>query len=75
MRSLSKIAAEIKTDWTNISTYAKPYLNAMHMLDSINDKYMLDPADEIVRRFLANARSWQGNKAREIKAELKKMLK
>ena len=46
----------------------------MRALDSISDKYYYDDAESVVRYFLANAGQWRGDKAREIKAELKAML-
>jgi hypothetical protein len=42
-------------------------------LETINDKYYLDPAREIVARFLCNAGQWRGPIAREIKTELKQL--
>lgn len=75
MRNLNTIARDISKDWTNISPYAKPYLEAMHSLWSIDDRYILDSADEIVRRFLANATGWRGENARTIKKELRSMLR
>ena len=74
-RTISKIAAEIKKDWVNVYFGAVPYLNAMHHLDSINDSYYLDSAKSIVAYFLSNATTWRGDKAREIKLELKKLIK
>ena len=47
----------------------------MSSLDSINDNYGLDSGKSIVAYFLGNATSWRGTKAKEIKAELNKMLK
>jgi hypothetical protein len=44
-------------------------------LDSINDSYYLDSAKSIVAYFLSNAATWRGDKAREIKLELKKIIK
>ena len=37
MRTLKQIASEINDDWTNINTYALPYLHAMYELESIDD--------------------------------------
>ena len=81
VRSLNTIAGEIYQNWntrnsgTVLSPYAKPYLEAMSSLDSINDNYGLDSGKSIVAYFLGNATSWRGTKAKEIKAELNKMLK
>jgi len=72
-RSLSTIAREIRADWTNMYFGAVPYVQAMGTLDSINSNYGYDSAQSIVLYFLANAQTWKGLKAREIKEELKKM--
>jgi hypothetical protein len=74
-RPLSEIAREIYKDWgSKVNFAAKPYLEAMLTLNSINDMYMFDSARSIVAYFLSNARSWKGPKAKEIKKELKDML-
>ena len=73
-RPLREIAAEVKEDWEKPYFGAIPYLAAMESLDSMNDRYGLDSADSIVRYFLSNARTWRGDTARRIKAELKAML-
>jgi len=74
VRPLHEIAREIRRDWKKPYFGAVPYLDAMSSLDSIKDMYMYDTADSIVRYFLANASTWRGEKAREIKKELKSML-
>lgn len=74
-RSLGIIAREIRADWKNVYFGAKPYLQAMADLDSIEDNYILDPGRSIVAYFLANASTWRGEVARRIKAELREMLK
>jgi hypothetical protein len=74
VRSLSTIAREVRAYWPNVNFAAKPYLDAMQSLDAITDRYYMDSADSVVRYFLSNATTWRGDKAREIKAELKAML-
>jgi hypothetical protein len=74
-RTLSVIASEVKRDWQNVNFAAKPYLDAMSSLNSINDSYGWDSAKSIVLYFLSNASSWKGEKAKAIKAELKAMCK
>ena len=72
---------EIRQNWkksisgTDLNYAAKPYLEAMESLDTINDRYIMDSGREIVARFLGNANSWRGTKAKEIKTELNAMLK
>lgn len=72
-RPLSVIANEIKKDWKNVYFGAIPYLIAMEYLNSINDNYGMDSAKNIVLYFLSNASTWRGEKAKAIKAELKKL--
>jgi hypothetical protein len=74
-RSLAVIAADIRKDWGSKVNYAaKPYLDAMCDLDSIDNNYLQDSGKSIVLYFLGNANSWRGGTARRIKAELKGML-
>jgi hypothetical protein len=75
IRSLNSIAAEIESDWVKVSFHARPYLEAMKSLDSIDDPYGLDSAESVVLYFLSNASHWQGATARRIKAELRRMTK
>lgn len=74
-RPLYEVAAEIRKDWTKVYFGAVPYLQAMATLNDINDNYMFDSGKSIVIYFLANAQTWKGDKAREIKKELNAMLK
>lgn len=73
-RYLYEIAEEIREEWPNVNYAARPYLDAMAALSGINDAYGCDDARGIVSYFLANARSWRGDAARRVKAELKGML-
>ena len=75
VRPLYEIASEIQKDWTKVNYAAVPYLDAMHSLDSINDKYMFDSAKSVVLYFLSNASQWRGETAKRVKAELKAMCK
>jgi len=74
-RSISQIAGEISRDWKNVNYAAKPYLQAMFSMDKITDTYGMDSGRGIVVRFLSNASQWRGETAKDIKTELKKMLK
>ena len=74
-RPLCEIARDIRKDWgSKVYFGAKPYLDAMACLNSINDNYGWDSADNIVRYFLANASTWRGETAKAIKKELKAMI-
>jgi hypothetical protein len=74
-RPLSVIASDIKASWPNVHYAAKPYLDAMAQLSSINDSFGQDDAKGIVLYFLSNARSWRGEDAKRIKVELKGLFK
>lgn len=73
-RTLRTIAREIRADWVKPNYAAVPYLNAMATMDGAKDAFGNDPGKEVVLYFLNNASSWRGEKARAIKAELKKMV-
>lgn len=73
-RSLNVIAKEIRSDWKSVNYGAKPYLDAMGCLTNVSDNFGMDTGKSIVLYFLSNASSWKGDKAREIKKELKKMV-
>lgn len=70
-RSIRAIALDIRKDWVKVNYAAKPYLDAMLELDSINDKYYSDSAKSVVIYFLSNASSFRGEKAKALKTELK----
>lgn len=74
-RSLATIAMEIRKDWTKVYFGAVPYLDVMSSLNNIDDPYGMDSGRSIVLYFLSNASTWRGEKAREIKKELNKLLK
>lgn len=74
-RSISVIAAEIRKDWKKPYFGAVPYLQAMFSLDNVTENYGADDAKSIVLYFLSNATTWKGPVARQIKAELKAMVK
>ena len=74
-RKLFEISQDIRENWKNIYFGAVPYLNAMSQLRTINDKFELESASNIVRYFLSNATTWRGENARRIKLELNNLLK
>ena len=78
-RPIYEIAAEIRRVWkangkSNISPYAKPYLEAMGCLETVDQSYGSDNGRSIILYFLGNAQSFRGEAAKRIKAELKQML-
>jgi len=74
-RPIKFIADDIKKDWVNMSPYAKPYWEAMQSLTWITDNYYYDSAESVLRYFLANANTWKGEIAKQIKQEIKDILK
>lgn len=73
-RPLYEIARDIRNDWKKPYFGAKPYLDAMATLDSVEDNYGWDSAKNIVLYFLSNASTWRGDTAKAIKKELKAMV-
>lgn len=75
-RHLEVIANEIKRDWKNPYFGAVPYIREMGSFNSIaDDDPCGDGARSCVLYFLSNARTWKGDVAKRVKAELKSMLK
>ena len=72
-RSLSTIAREIEGSWPKVNYAARPYLDAMKELESIDDMFYMDTAKSVVLYFLANAGSFRGEDARRLKAELRSL--
>ena len=70
-RPIYEIAADIERNWAKVNYAARPYLDAMKGIDSINDMYYADTAKSVVLYFLSNARSFTGAEAKRLKAELK----
>jgi len=74
MRTLREIAIEICVDWQPPYFGAIPYLQAMLTMHAVDENYGMDRGEDVVRYFLSNAKTWRGETARRIKAELKSML-
>lgn len=75
-RALHTISQEIIKDWgMKMSPHAKPYVNAMRYLVSIEGQYGADSAQSVVLYFLSNASAWRGDVAKRVKEELKQMLR
>lgn len=72
--NIGQIAVIIAQDWKKIYFGAVPYLQAMKSLNSIQDSYYDESAKTVVTYFLANARTYRGEKARQIKAKLNQMI-
>jgi len=77
-RTLNEIASEALACNTlkgNTRFFAAAYLEPMTTLDNIHDTYGVDSARAIVAYALSNLRSWRGEDAQRIKAELNAHLK
>jgi hypothetical protein len=74
-RPINWIANDIKRDWKKPYFGAVPYLQAMLSLNKITDDYGADSGESIVMYFLANAKTYRGETARRLKAELNQALK
>lgn len=74
MRTINEVAIDIKKEWAKPHFSAVPYLDAMLSLRYKTDFYYLDSAYDIVSRFLANAATFKGERARWLKAELKTIM-
>ena len=73
--NISAIASIVAADWKDMYFGARPYLEAMYSLNSVQDAYGADSAKSIVCYFLANAQTWKGTAAREVKQKLNQLLK
>jgi hypothetical protein len=78
--SIREIAFLTYVNWKQTSKSgiyfgAKPYLDAMYSLNSVNDNYGMDSGKSIVLYFLSNATTWKGEIAKAIKKELNKRVK
>ncbi len=75
-RPIFSIAKDIREEWgSKVYFGAKPYLDAMMFLSNKNDKYGLDDAENIILYFLSNASTFRGERAKELKQELKDVIK
>ena len=74
-RSLRAIAEEIKADWHTIHPVAKPFVDALATLESIDDMFHRDRAIAVVARLRGACGTWRGATARRIKLELDEMLR
>ena len=75
-RTFQQIARDIKSDWLNVYFGAVPYLEALLTIDTTDPEatYLYETAGNIARYFLANARTYRGKVAKQLKEELKSLL-
>lgn len=74
-RPINAIARDVENYWPKVNYAARPYLDAMHHLSLISDKYYADSAKSVINYFLANASAFKGEHAKRIKTELKELVK
>jgi hypothetical protein len=74
-RPIYKIANEILNDWKAPYFGARPYLAAMLTINNELENYGQDTAKSIILYFLSNASAYRGDKAKQLKAELKNLIK
>ena len=73
--TLSQIADLISNSWNNMPLKIDEYVEAMSQIESIEDKYGdYETGAEIVTYFLANAKSWQGDIAKDVKQHLNNLI-
>jgi hypothetical protein len=74
--SIASLAKVVRRDWgLKVNFAAKPYLDAMMSLETVNDNFGYDDGRSIVNYFLSNATTWRGPVAKAVKAELNKRVK
>lgn len=77
-RSLSAIAREIQSDYAAkgkpVHYSAKPYVDAMRSLDTMDDRFYEDDASSVVIYAVSNLSTWRGETAVRVKRELRVML-
>ena len=73
--TIKEIAYAIDSDWVKVSPHAKPYLDAMKEIETINESYYAESAESVVLYFLANAQTYRTPNAKNYKAQLKELLK
>ena len=72
--TVDQLAAVVRMDWVKVNYAAKPYLEAMFSLQTAQDNYGHDSGESILLYFLGNAKTWRGETARAVKAELKRRI-
>ena len=70
-----ELAAICKRNWKPVHPFARPYVDALLSMRSVDDPYGADSGREVAIKFLGNAQAWKGPVADAVKDELKKRLK
>lgn len=74
-RPLYEIARDIRKAWPRVHYAAQPYLKALGELSSAEEMFYHDTGHSIIRGFLANAQTFRGPEARQLKEELQQHLR
>lgn len=69
------IVRDLRAQGKQVPAAARPYLDAMRTMGSINENYGSDSGASIVAYLLSNLATYKGETAKAIKAELKSRLK
>jgi hypothetical protein len=73
-RPLHEIAEESVLNWPERYFDAVPHIHGMRRIEKVTDRYEVDDGEGLVHYFLVNARTWRGEVAKRVKAELREML-
>jgi hypothetical protein len=77
-RPIKAIVADVYTEWgdkVDTSGYAaKPYLKALSNVESAEEMYGDEKAEHLLRYLLSNLAQFKGQRARELKEELRDHL-
>ena len=73
-RTLKAIARDISKEWKRPNDRAHLYLIALKKLKSPKDRYVIIKGTDVIRHFLNESRFWTGERATELKDELKAIL-
>lgn len=74
-RPLYEIARDIRKAWPRPYFGASPYLEALQDISSADEMFYHDTGHSIIRGFLANAQTFRGPEARQLKEELQQHLR
>ena len=80
-RFIYEIAKDIEADFKSAERkdgydlpHARPYLDAMHFLKTVDQMYLQESAASMIIYFLSNATMWRGGRAPELKMELRNLI-
>lgn len=77
-RPIREIVADISSEWgekvRTVGYAAKPYLEALETVSTADDTYGEEKAEHLVRYLLSNLTQFKGERARQLKEELRAHL-